>query len=189
MGARRPRQRAPAKAGKSDTADSSVRVQKLLSAAGIGSRREVERWIREGRLKINGEVPELGARLAARDRITVDGRPVRLRAAAQSSESRVLLFSPVSRHPARSEGCHVTGGRAVETDARRGPVARHSALAAGGRRPRDSHGRRFLGASSLARSACAHGRLRAPRPRALTDGMVGSFARRPMSRSETAPVS
>jgi len=92
MRARRPRQRAPAKAGKSDTADSSVRVQKLLSAAGIGSRREVERWIREGRLKINGEVPELGARLAARDRITVDGRPVRLRAAAQPSESRVLLF-------------------------------------------------------------------------------------------------
>ena len=68
------------------------RVQKLLSAAGIGSRREVERWIREGRLKINGDVPELGARLVARDRITLDGRPVRLNAAVPSGESRVLLF-------------------------------------------------------------------------------------------------
>ena len=56
------------------------RVQKLLSAAGVGSRREVERWIREGRLQVNGEVPALGARLAARDRITLDGRPVRLHA-------------------------------------------------------------------------------------------------------------
>jgi len=54
------------------------RVQKLLSAAGIGSRREVERWIREGRLKINDAVPSLGAKLAPRDRITLDGRPVRL---------------------------------------------------------------------------------------------------------------
>jgi 23S rRNA pseudouridine2605 synthase len=66
-------------------------VQKLLSAAGVGSRREVERWIREGRLQINGVVPVLGARLAARDRITLDGRPVRLHA-PKSHESRVLLF-------------------------------------------------------------------------------------------------
>src|SRR5260221_11561204 len=58
------------------------RVQKLLSAAGVGSRREVERWIREGRLQVNGEVPALGAKLAPRDRITLDGRPVRLHAPA-----------------------------------------------------------------------------------------------------------
>jgi 23S rRNA pseudouridine2605 synthase len=68
------------------------RVQKLLSAAGIGSRREVERWIREGRLQINGEVPALGAKLTPRDRITLDGRPVRLHAAPAAKESRVLLF-------------------------------------------------------------------------------------------------
>ena len=67
------------------------RVQKLLAAAGIGSRREVERWIREGRLQINGEVPTLGARLTPRDRITLDGRPVRLHTPAHK-ESRVLLF-------------------------------------------------------------------------------------------------
>ena len=67
------------------------RIQKLLSAAGVGSRREVERWIREGRLQVNGEVPSLGARLDARDRITLDGRPVRLHA-AKTKETRVLLF-------------------------------------------------------------------------------------------------
>ena len=67
------------------------RVQKLLSAAGIGSRREVERWIRESRLKVNGEVPALGAKLTARDRITLDGRPVRLHTPAVK-QSRVLLF-------------------------------------------------------------------------------------------------
>src|SRR6202012_6237755 len=68
------------------------RVQKLLAAAGIGSRREVERWIREGRLQINGEVPALGAKLAPRDRITLDGRVVRLRAAPAVREPKILLF-------------------------------------------------------------------------------------------------
>src|SRR5450631_2399759 len=72
-------------------APAGERVQKLLSAAGIGSRREVERWIRESRLKVNGEVPELGAKLTARDRITLDGRPVRLHTPAVK-QSRVLLF-------------------------------------------------------------------------------------------------
>jgi len=67
------------------------RIQKLLSAAGVGSRREVERWIKEGRLQINGEVPALGAKLAARDRITLDGRPVRLHT-PKVKELRVLLF-------------------------------------------------------------------------------------------------
>jgi 23S rRNA pseudouridine2605 synthase len=66
-------------------------VQKLLAAAGIGSRREVERWIREGRLLINGEAAALGHKLAARDRITLDGRPIRLHAPA-NKDTRVLLF-------------------------------------------------------------------------------------------------
>jgi 23S rRNA pseudouridine2605 synthase len=67
-------------------------VQKVLAAAGIGSRREVERWIREGRLQVNGEVPAPGTKLQPRDRITLDGRSVRLRAAPEVHEAHVLLF-------------------------------------------------------------------------------------------------
>ena len=79
------------KPGKQGTASAQpARVQKLLSAAGVGSRREVERWIREGRLRINGELPALGARLGERDRVTLDGRLVRLHAAP--SEGHVLLY-------------------------------------------------------------------------------------------------
>lgn len=78
------------KAGRPE-AEPTERIQKLLSAAGVGSRREVERWIKEGRLHVNGEVPALGIKLAARDHITLDGRPVRLHT-PKVKELRVLLF-------------------------------------------------------------------------------------------------
>lgn len=52
------------------------RLQKVLSAAGIGSRREIEGWIREGRIKVNGQVAQLGDRVGESDRIQVDGRRV-----------------------------------------------------------------------------------------------------------------
>jgi 23S rRNA pseudouridine2605 synthase len=86
------------------------RIQKLLSAAGIGSRREVERWIREGRLQINGEVPALGAKLAARDRITLDGRPVRLHA-DKGKVARILLFH---RSPGAALDLKAATSRAAE---------------------------------------------------------------------------
>lgn len=88
----------------------SERVQKLLSAAGVGSRREVERWIREGRLQINGEVPALGAKLTPRDRITLDGRPVRLHTPAVK-ELRVLLFH---RSPGETLDLKAATSRAAE---------------------------------------------------------------------------
>jgi len=86
------------------------RVQKLLSAAGIGSRREVESWIRSGRLQVNGAVPPLGAKLTPRDRITLDGRPVRLHTAAVK-ELRVLLFH---RSPGESLDLKAATSRAAE---------------------------------------------------------------------------
>jgi 23S rRNA pseudouridine2605 synthase len=89
----------------------SERVQKLLSAAGIGSRREVERWIREARLKVNGEVPALGAKLTPKDRITLDGRPVRLHASSAVKELRVLLFH---RSPGESLDLKAATSRAAE---------------------------------------------------------------------------
>jgi 23S rRNA pseudouridine2605 synthase len=86
------------------------RIQKLLSAAGVGSRREVERWIREGRLQVNDEVPALGAKLAARDRITLDGRPVRLHT-PKAKELRVLLFH---RSPGETLDLKAATSRAAE---------------------------------------------------------------------------
>jgi 23S rRNA pseudouridine2605 synthase len=54
----------------------SERIQKLLAAAGLGSRRGIEDWLRAGRIRVNGEVAGLGDRASATDRIELDGRDV-----------------------------------------------------------------------------------------------------------------
>src|SRR5690349_21029145 len=64
------------------------RLQKVLARAGLASRREAEQWIRAGRITINGTVAVLGARVAAGDELRLDGRPLRVRAAA---DARVFL--------------------------------------------------------------------------------------------------
>jgi 23S rRNA pseudouridine2605 synthase len=58
-----------------------VRLQKYLADAGVASRRAGERMILAGRVAVNGQtVAELGARVDAdRDRVAVDGKPVRPR--------------------------------------------------------------------------------------------------------------
>ena len=116
----RPPLKQPAVRGQRKEPPQLERIQKLLSAAGVGSRREVERWIREGRLQINGEVPALGAKLAARDRITLDGRPVRLHA-PKDKAARILLF-------------HRSPGDALDLKAATSRAAEHLNLPASGGR-------------------------------------------------------
>jgi len=66
------------------------RLQKLLAAAGHGSRRQIEAWIAAGRLKVNGAVAKLGDRAAAGDLIELDGTVLALKAAG--GRPRVLLY-------------------------------------------------------------------------------------------------
>ncbi|MFW5825402.1 MAG: 23S rRNA pseudouridine(2605) synthase RluB [Marinobacter sp.] len=68
------------------------RLQKLLSRAGVGSRREVDAWIQEGRVTVNGEVASPGDRALASDRIAVDGKPVESRS-ADAVVRRVLVYN------------------------------------------------------------------------------------------------
>ena len=68
-----------------------VRLQKLLSAAGHGSRRQVEQWIVEGRLSIGGRVAKLGDRAAAEDEVCLDGRRLEL-GPRQALTHQVLLY-------------------------------------------------------------------------------------------------
>ena len=53
------------------------RLQKLISACGLASRRAAEGWIAAGRVTVNGEKAHLGDRAdLGRDTVLVDGRPL-----------------------------------------------------------------------------------------------------------------
>ncbi len=65
------------------------RIQKLLSRHGVGSRRQVESWVAEGRIQVNGKPAEPGASVSVADHITLDGKAIILRSEAPA---RVLAY-------------------------------------------------------------------------------------------------
>ena len=65
------------------------KLQKVLARAGIGSRREMERWIEAGRVAVNGKVAKLGDRVDARARLAVDGRALE---PAPAQATRCILY-------------------------------------------------------------------------------------------------
>jgi len=72
------------------------RLHKLLAAAGVGSRREIEDWIRDGRITVNGVTATVGQSVELRDRVAIDKRPFRFKLEAKSGKPRpprVLLYN------------------------------------------------------------------------------------------------
>ncbi|MBR1870580.1 MAG: rRNA pseudouridine synthase [Kiritimatiellae bacterium] len=70
------------------------RLQKILAGAGVASRRHCEELIAAGRVAVNGKVAVLGTKaVAGRDSITIDGKPLRIDAAAK--HRTIMLYKPV----------------------------------------------------------------------------------------------
>jgi 23S rRNA pseudouridine2605 synthase len=77
-----------------------VRLQKILAAAGVASRRAAERLITDGRVSVNGRtVLELGARASPADDIRVDGSRISKPAALRY----ILLNKPIGVVTTRSD--------------------------------------------------------------------------------------
>ncbi|MEQ3651864.1 MAG: 23S rRNA pseudouridine(2605) synthase RluB [Glaciecola sp.] len=67
------------------------KLQKVLANNGVGSRREMERWIEEGRISVNGTVAKLGDRVGGDDQLRVDGHL--LSRSKEKSPCRVLMYN------------------------------------------------------------------------------------------------
>ncbi len=71
---------------------SDEKLQKVLARSGYGSRREMERWIEEGRVSVNGRTATQGDRVSHRDQILVDGHAANIVSEAESPR-RVLIYN------------------------------------------------------------------------------------------------
>ncbi len=68
----------------------SININKFISQTGICSRREADKWIEQGRVKINGKVAQLGNRVRPGDQVLVDGKPLQL----NQKEVYIALYKP-----------------------------------------------------------------------------------------------
>lgn len=85
---------------------SRERLQKILSQAGLGSRREIERWIEQGLITVNGITAKLGDGATIDDKIAVNGRlisnPLKV-----ETKTRILLYhKPVGEICSRHDPAH-----------------------------------------------------------------------------------
>ncbi len=70
------------------------RIQKLLAARGVGSRRQVEAWIVAGRITVNSKLATPGQPVDERDDVRLDGRRLRLSRGADQPHSGLIYHRP-----------------------------------------------------------------------------------------------
>lgn len=59
--------------------ESSTSLNKFISQTGICSRREADKWIEAGRVRINGQLAQKGNRVGVGDKVTIDGKLLKAR--------------------------------------------------------------------------------------------------------------
>jgi len=80
----------------------SEKLQKVLARAGLASRRKVEQWICQGRIRVNGQLAQLGQRVARKDHIFIDNK--QLRQLDSANKPRLIMYhKPIGQICTRSD--------------------------------------------------------------------------------------
>lgn len=143
------------------------RLHKLLAQHGIGSRRQVEGWIVEGRVLVNGKPAVVGQRVGPSDRVVVDGRDVTKRIASAPALRVIVYHKPSGEMLKRQQGDERSGVEARLPTLRSGRWLPVSALGFGedGLLIMTSDGAFASAAARLGRALPVEYRVRVLRPR------------------------
>ncbi len=68
-----------------------MRINNYISASGLCSRREADVLVQNKRVKINGKIADIGARVSETDRVLVDGKPL----TTKKKQVYIILNKPV----------------------------------------------------------------------------------------------
>lgn len=79
------------------------RLQKILARAGLGSRRQIEDWIRDGRIQVNGVVAQLGDQAGEHDKIELDGVVIKKQDLRAVEQKVILYHKPEGEITTRSD--------------------------------------------------------------------------------------
>jgi 23S rRNA pseudouridine2605 synthase len=90
-----------------------MRLHKLLAQHGFASRRELEKWMLEGRVELNGRPAQPGDRYSSGDRVAIDGRDISGRLKVSAAGPSVLLYNKAQGQPITSAGEDAESGKSV----------------------------------------------------------------------------
>jgi 23S rRNA pseudouridine2605 synthase len=86
-----------------------MRLHKVLAEHGLGSRREIEKWMLAGRVLLNNRPAQPGDRYQAGDRVSIDGRDVTARLEV-SSRPRALIYHKPQGQPITAQATQTREG-------------------------------------------------------------------------------
>lgn len=72
-----------------------IRLNKYISDSGFSSRREADKLIEQQRVRINGQIPELGTKVAPGDVVTVDDQSIQASATDKADRVYIAYHKPV----------------------------------------------------------------------------------------------
>ena len=70
----------------------SERIQKVLANAGYGSRRQLEELIKQGRIKVNSKIANLGDKISSTDRVILNGKRIKIDGPS-STELKIIAYN------------------------------------------------------------------------------------------------
>jgi len=106
---------------------SKERIQKALARQGLGSRRQIEGWIEEGEIQLNGELAQIGDHVEAGDVVMHSGRKIIIKDTDETLP-RVLMY-----HKPEGEVCSRSDPEGRTTIFENLPGLKHSRWVAVGR--------------------------------------------------------